>query len=149
MKLNRTNSALLFLVVIGFYLAYVSSTKISEENQSQIAPKPLSTPAVKMPAALPQATTKEDLAAEYLTTFSAAKPYLNFIGRKITKVKGGYGLFLTHEYFTSSSFASGDEPRIIQTWINENATALHNAKIRRVGLMNKDNWLGACWLEVE
>jgi hypothetical protein len=80
---------------------------------------------------------RESLRAEYQGFLTTALPHLNYIGSKLTKVKGGYALWGTHEYFTRYTFTIGDTGPAVSKWIDEHRRALEDAGIVRVGVMGR------------
>lgn len=78
---------------------------------------------------------RDELARDYRQLISDANPHLNFIDFKITKAKGGFALWATHDFFSKYSLSSGDESAIIQEWLSRNGQKLADAGIVRVGLM--------------
>lgn len=55
---------------------------------------------------------------------AGANPRLNYIQSKTTKMKGGYALWATHEFFTQYSFSSGNDASVVQEWIDRNRASL-------------------------
>lgn len=92
--------------------------------------------------------TREKLSGELLTLISVINPHLNFIKAKTTKIKGGYALWLVHEYFTENTFSIGDDAKAVQAWINRSRDELKHAGVVRVGLQNTNGYLGSCWLDL-
>jgi predicted nucleic acid-binding Zn ribbon protein len=86
---------------------------------------------------------RETLRIEYESLLSEANPHLNFIGSKLTKIKGGYALWATHEYFSQFTFSIGSDAKIVQSWISLNDTRLRDAGIVRVGVMGRGSY--ASW----
>lgn len=78
-----------------------------------------------------------------------ANQHLNFIKQKTTKMKGGYALWLVHDYFTQSSFSIGQDGKLVSAWVDRNRTDLNKAKIVRVGFMNTSGYLGSCWFDLK
>ena len=66
-----------------------------------------------------------------------------------TEVKGGYALWLVHDFFTQSSFSIGNDAKTVKAWMFSNYSDLKEGKIVRIGLMNSSGYLGSCWLEVK
>lgn len=80
---------------------------------------------------------REQLVNEYRQLVADANPHLNFIDSKITKTKGGYALWATHDFFSQYSLSSGDDAKVIQEWIYRNQLRLEDAEVVRVGLMGR------------
>jgi hypothetical protein len=60
---------------------------------------------------------RESLRSEYQAVMTGANPHLNFIDSKLTKVKGGWALWATHEYFSRYTFTIGNNGPLGQRWI--------------------------------
>lgn len=86
---------------------------------------------------------RDRLRQEYEQLLADANPHMNFIGSKITKIKGGYALWATHEYFSQYTFALGDDAKLVQQWITDNEARLKKAEIVRVGVMGRGSY--ASW----
>ena len=86
---------------------------------------------------------RETLRLEYEQVIADANPHLNFIGSKITTVKGGYALWATHEYFSQYTFTIGNDAKVVQAWITSNEARLKEAGIVRVGVMGRGSY--ASW----
>ena len=80
---------------------------------------------------------RESLRDEYLTLMSVGHPHLNYIDAKLTKVKGGYALWATHEYFTQYTFSIGGTGPLVRMWIEKHSKELSDAEIVRVGVMGR------------
>ena len=80
---------------------------------------------------------REQLAAEYRQLVADANPHLNFVESRITKIKGGYALWATHDFFSQYSLSSGDDAKVIQEWIYRNEQRLEDSEVVRVGLMGR------------
>lgn len=78
---------------------------------------------------------RKQLEGSFRDCVAGANTHLNFIGSRITKVKGGYAIWATHEFFTRYSFSAGNDADIVQAWINRNRQDLKDCNIVRVGLM--------------
>jgi hypothetical protein len=83
---------------------------------------------------------RDGLRQEYEQLLADANPHMNFIGSKITKIKGGYALWATHEYFSQYTFALGDDAKFVQRWITDNEARLREAEIVRVGVMGRGSY---------
>lgn len=83
---------------------------------------------------------RETLKADYESLLSEANPQLNFIGSKLTKIKGGYALWATHEYFSQFTFSIGSDAKVVQEWISANNGKLRQANIVRVGVMGRGSY---------
>lgn len=83
---------------------------------------------------------RERLKNEYRDLVARENSHLNFIESKLTKMKKGYALWATHEFFTQYSLSAGSDARVIQAWIVENYEDLKKAGIVRVGLMGKGEY---------
>lgn len=91
---------------------------------------------------------RERLRGQYQDLLSEANPQLNFIQSKLTKMKGGYALWAVHDYFSRYTFSIGSDAKVVQAWIDENRTELHNAEIVRVGVMGRGGFASYCWFDV-
>jgi hypothetical protein len=91
---------------------------------------------------------REILRAKYERLVQEANPNLNFIQSKFTKIKGGYALWATHEYFSQYTFSIGPNAKIVQEWIGENRTELLDAEIVRVGVMGRGGFSGYTYFDV-
>jgi len=74
---------------------------------------------------------------------------VNYIETSISKQKGGYALFASHEYFGRYTFSIGGTSKVLEEWIDNNRNALHHAKIVRVGVRDKQDYGGSVWFNVE
>ena len=92
---------------------------------------------------------REELAQEYRQLVADANPHLNFIDSKITKTKGGFALWATHEFFSQYSLSSGDDANVIQEWISRNGGKLEDADVVRVGLMGRGSYASSVWFDVK
>ncbi|MGI8784915.1 MAG: hypothetical protein ACR2L2_14835 [Acidobacteriota bacterium] len=90
---------------------------------------------------------RETLRQEYEAVVARANPHMNFIKVKVAKSGKGYALWAVHSYFTSRSFALGDDAKVIWSWIAENRAALDRAGFLKVGLMGED--YGSCWYDLK
>jgi hypothetical protein len=75
------------------------------------------------------------LADDYRNTVASANPHLNYIDKKITKVKGGHALWATHDFFTRYTLSAGNDAHVISAWIDRHSEELREAGIVRVGVM--------------
>lgn len=91
---------------------------------------------------------RQTLRYEYQVLISTANPHLNFIDTKLTKVKGGYALWATHEYFSQFTFSIGGNGPLVSKWIDENHNTLSDAEIVRVGVMGRGSYAGSVWFDV-
>jgi hypothetical protein len=91
---------------------------------------------------------REVLRVKYERVVQDANPNLNFIQSKFTKMKGGYALWATHEYFSQYTFSIGPDAKTVQEWIGENRTELLDAEIVRVGVMGRGGFAGNCYFDV-
>lgn len=122
----------------------------SQNTTTPSSPPPVaSQPSPSRPADVPPDRLRQELAGDYLTVISIANPHLNFIKQKTTKIKGGYALWLVHDYFTQSSFSIGDDGKLVSAWIDQNRRDLNKAGVVRVGLMNTSGYLGSCWFDLK
>lgn len=91
---------------------------------------------------------REHLAEDFRQTVATANSHLNFIQKKITKVKGGYAIWAVHTYFSEYSFKIGSDAHVTSAWIITNLESLHKANIVQVGLKSDNGYSGSCWLKV-
>jgi hypothetical protein len=80
---------------------------------------------------------RERLKGDYRDFVAGNNPHLNYIDAKLTKAKGGYALWATHEFFTQYTFSAGDDAPQVSAWIDRNREALGQAGIVRVGVMGR------------
>lgn len=92
---------------------------------------------------------RDELARDYQQLVTGANPHLNFIGSRITKTKGGFALWATHEFFTRYSLSSGDDASVIQEWISRNREKLEEAGIVRVGLMGNGSFASWVYFDIK
>ena len=92
---------------------------------------------------------REELASDYQQLIADANSHLNYIQSKITKTKGGYALWATHEFFTQYSFSSGNDASVVQEWIGRNRGKLADAGIVRVGLMGRGGFASYCYFDIK
>jgi hypothetical protein len=92
---------------------------------------------------------REELAQDYRQLVTDANPHLNFVDSKITKTKGGFALWATHDFFSQYSLSSGDDSAVIQEWISRNRRRLGDAGIVRVGLMGKGPYSSWVYFDVK
>lgn len=85
----------------------------------------------------------EELRLEYERLMVSVNPHLNYIDSKLTKTKGGYALWATHEYFSQYTFTIGDDGPAVEKWINTNHSRLNDAGIVRVGVKGRGSY--ATW----
>lgn len=78
---------------------------------------------------------RDRLADDYRNTVASANPHLNYIDKKITKVKGGHALWATHDFFTRYTLSAGNDAHVISAWIDQHSGELREAGIVRVGVM--------------
>ena len=92
---------------------------------------------------------RDVLRLKYERVVQEANPNLNFIQSKFTKIKGGYALWATHEYFSQYTFSIGPDAKVVQEWIGENRTELLDAEIVRVGVMGRGGFSSYAWFDVK
>lgn len=92
---------------------------------------------------------REQLANEYRQLVADANPHLNFIDSKITKTKGGYALWATHDFFSQYSLSTGDDAKVIQEWVYRNQQRLEDAEVARVGLMGRGPYSSWVYFDVK
>lgn len=105
-------------------------------------------PRIRKAAIAEAPAIREQLAEDYRQTIATANSHLNFIQKKITKVKGGYAIWAVHTYFSEYSFKIGSDAHVTSNWIISNLERLHNANIVQVGLKSDNGYSGSCWLKV-
>ncbi len=129
---------------------YAEAQKMLKQIEPEIAKEEKKREAAdKARAAAEAPAERERLADDYLNVISAANPHLNFIKKRLGKTKGGYALWLVHEFFTSSTFSIGDDAKLVQAWIAQNHGDLLRAGIVRVGFMNSSGYLGSCYFDLK
>lgn len=92
---------------------------------------------------------RDSLAHEYRQLVTDANPHLNFVDSKITRTKGGFALWATHDFFSQYSLSSGNDAAVIQEWISRNREKLGDAGIVRVGLMGKGPYSSWVYFDVK
>lgn len=92
---------------------------------------------------------REEVANDYQQLIAGANPHLNYIQSKMTKIRGGYALWATHEFFTQYSFSSGNDASVVQEWIGRNRGKLADAQIVRVGLMGRGGFASYCYFDIK
>jgi hypothetical protein len=92
---------------------------------------------------------RERLRDSYQSTVAEANPHLNFVGSKITTIKGGYALWAVHEFFTQYTFSAGDDAHIVSRWIDDHRSDLKEANVIRVGVMGKGPYASYCWFDIK
>jgi len=144
----------LFLGIVRGILNNTSQPRIipTEQGTSQTplqSVAPSNTPPASYMQDLPPAQMRGILLESYQAAVSTANPHLNLIKSNITKMKGGYALWLVHSFFTSSSFQIGDDVKVVSAWIDSHRAELDKAQIKRVGFKNESGYLGECWLDLK
>lgn len=86
---------------------------------------------------------REQLGADYGSVVSKANPHLNYIDTKYTRIKGGYALWATHEYFSQYTLSIGNDAHVITAWIDSHRGELKEAGVVRVGVMGRNSF--ASW----
>jgi len=97
------------------FLSEIPSTapEYAEARQllSQLEPRIRKAAIAEVPA------LREHLAEDYRQTVASANSHLNFIKKKITKVKGGYAIWAVHEFFGQFTLSMGGDAQVVKTWI--------------------------------
>lgn len=92
---------------------------------------------------------REELAADYKEVVSNANTHLNYIDTKLTKVKGGFALWATHEYFSQFTLSIGNDAHVISAWIDSHRDDLKQAGIVRVGVMGKGGYASWSYFDIK
>lgn len=152
------NWKLVIGVILGIFALAGVGSLLSDKDHTGPASSPSQTPpapaahstsgAATKPVDVPPDRLRQQLGDDYLQVISAANPHLNYIRQKITKTKGGYALWLVHEFFTQSSFSIGSDAKLVSTWIDLKRSDLSKAKVVRVGFMNTNGYLGYCYFDL-
>ncbi|MCI0391005.1 MAG: hypothetical protein MOB07_19850 [Acidobacteria bacterium] len=143
---------LLGICVLGGLIMYMdkpSKSPSSSANQtvSEVKETPFYIPPTPIPSSPEQ--KRELLKESYKVALSLANPHLNYIETSISKQKGGYALFASHEYFGRYTFSIGGNAKVVEEWIAKNRNALYHAKIVRVGVRDKQGYGGSIWFNIE
>ncbi|MGH7801596.1 MAG: zinc ribbon domain-containing protein [Thermodesulfobacteriota bacterium] len=91
---------------------------------------------------------RERLKNEYRDLVARENSHLNFIESKLTKIKKGYALWATHDFFSQYSLSMGSDAHVIEVWINENRANLMKAGIVQVGLMGKGEYATGSYFDL-
>lgn len=91
---------------------------------------------------------RERLKDNYRNFVAGINPHLNYIGAKLTKTKGGYALWATHEFFTQYTFSAGDDAHQVSAWVGRNREELEQAGIVRVGVMGEGPYASWSYFDV-
>lgn len=92
---------------------------------------------------------REELAADYQAVVSNANLHLNYIDKKLTKTKGGFALWATHEYFSQYTLSIGNDAHVISAWIDGHRDELKEAGIARVGVMGRGEFASWSYFDIK
>lgn len=127
-------------------VSYVAEIKAIEKRKAEIKAK--SDPNRQLNAS-EQASLRERLASQYASLMSQENPHLNYIGSKTTRMKGGYAIWATHEFFTRYTFSTGSDGPLTQRFIQDNWRDLERANVVRVGAMGTGPYSSYCWFDTK
>ncbi|HEV2704947.1 MAG TPA: hypothetical protein VGV59_03425 [Pyrinomonadaceae bacterium] len=146
-----------FIIVQGQLLSIPKDAP--EYKEAQVLSKSLDEKKLKQDAEQQRAEAKaaqerapalrEELKENYRRTVAEAMPHLNFIGGKLTRTKGGYALWATHEFFSQYTFSAGDEARLVSDWMDRHRADLKASGIVRVGVMGEGPYASYVSFEVK
>lgn len=91
---------------------------------------------------------REHLAEDYRETIANANTHLNFIKKKITKVKGGYAIWAVHDFFSQYTLSMGGDAQVVKIWIVSNRADLKKAQITQVGFLGSGGFGTSCWIAI-
>lgn len=105
-------------------------------------------PRIRKAEAVEAPQLRERLAESYRKTIATSNSHLNFITKKITKVKEGYAIWAVHDFFSQFTLSAGGDAQVVTTWIIANYDELQQAQIKQVGFWGSGPFGSRCWLPV-